>query len=101
MIDQSMYPDVPAPTSFASDAERADYVARVCAAWDFGIPPEHPALSLFASWREVFDEYPLPQSIAYHAFRSWYGWPRMEGRVREADYERFDRRDGRVDDIVI
>ncbi len=49
--------------------DRADYVHRVCAAWDFGIVPEVLTFRLFRAWRDIFDRYPLPHSPAYHAFR--------------------------------
>jgi len=77
-IDGALYPDEPAPTVFTTDADRADYVLRVCAAWDYGIPPEAATIALLRSWRAVFDGFPLPRSRSYHALRAYFGWPALE-----------------------
>ncbi len=58
-IDLTVYPDREPPTDFADDGERADYVMRVCGAWDFGVPPDSATIALFADWRAIFDAYPL------------------------------------------
>ncbi len=74
-VDQTVYPDQAEPPSVIDSPEaRADYVHRVCAAWDFHIPPEPETFELFSQWKDVFDRYPLPASPAYHAFRAWFGW---------------------------
>ena len=77
-IDGSLYPDVPVPDRFNCDGERADYVLRACAAWDYGIPPERETVALLRTWRDVFDAFPLPRSRSYHAFRAFFGWPAIE-----------------------
>lgn len=98
MIDQSVYPDQDdPPTEFTSLADQADYVHRICGAWDYGIPPHPETTAMFMQWREIFDRYPVSMSPAYHAFRSLFGWPRVPGFCLEADYERFDAREGRSD----
>jgi hypothetical protein len=74
-IDRSLYPEESPPESLDTLEARADYVARVCAAWDFGIVPEPETLSLLAEWRDVLDLYPLPSSVAYHTLRALYRWP--------------------------
>jgi hypothetical protein len=91
-IDASLYPerdDVPVPTSLD---ERADYVQRVCAAWDFGIAPEERTLEMLRGWKDAFDAFPLHRSPGYHAFRSLFGWdpvvrmaPLMEQRWERMD----------------
>lgn len=98
-IDHSVYPDLDAPPDRLGTAgERADYVHRICAAWDFGIVPELETFALLRRWREVFDRHSLPHSPAYHAFRGWFGWPEVEkGEVLETYAERLDRREGRDD----
>ncbi|MEW6744655.1 MAG: hypothetical protein AB1486_18015 [Planctomycetota bacterium] len=74
-IDHTVYPDVDEPPeALPSAEERADYVQRICAAWDFYIPPDAQTFALFSGWKDVFDMYPLPASPAYHAFRAWFGW---------------------------
>jgi hypothetical protein len=91
-LDYSVYPDLEnPPTTLATDADRADYVARICGAWDFDIVPTRETFALFATWRTVFDRFPLVDSPAYAAFRVLYGWPRVSGgHVLQADYERID-----------
>lgn len=98
-IDHSVYPDLEVPSDgLRGSGERADYVHRICAAWDFGLVPEPETFRLFRGWRDIFDRYPLPHSPAYQAFRAWFGWPGAErGTVLETHAERLDRREGRED----
>jgi len=78
-IDHSVYPDVDEPpVALETPEARADYVHRVCAAWDFHIHPEPETFELFSHWRDVFDRFPLPASPAYHAFRAWFGWEPLD-----------------------
>jgi hypothetical protein len=75
-LDHSVYPDVShPPDELWSSAEKADYMQRICAAFDFGVFPLREDWDRFASWRSIFDAFPLPDSPAYHTFRSWFGWP--------------------------
>ena len=75
-IDHSVYPDLDEPPESLSTPEaQADYVQRICAAWDFYIHPEPETFELFSRWKDVFDHFPLLASPAYHAFRAWFGWP--------------------------
>jgi hypothetical protein len=77
-IDQSVYPDLDEPPAVLETLEaKADYVQRICAAWDYGVLPEPETFTLFARWKEVFDRYPVVASAAYHAFRIWFGWEPM------------------------
>ena len=77
-LDHSVYPDFDQPPANLETAEEmADYVQRICAAWDFYIHPEPETFALFSSWRDVFDRFPLVTSAAYHTFRAWFGWPPM------------------------
>ena len=39
-IDGSLYPDTEVPTSLDSLPEQVDFLARLCAAWDFGVLPK-------------------------------------------------------------
>lgn len=75
MIDHSVYPDQRHPDTFADEGDRADYLMRICAAFDFGVLPERATVELFRTWRDVFDGHPLPASPAYHALRATFGWP--------------------------
>jgi hypothetical protein len=98
-IDFSVYPDLNHDAEFADDGDRADYVMRVCAAWDFGVTPERVTLELFCGWRDVFDAYPLPRSPAYHAFRALFRWSPLD--IPESPlatrWERSDAREQRED----
>ncbi|HEY3241851.1 MAG TPA: hypothetical protein VGM03_00745 [Phycisphaerae bacterium] len=77
-IDQSVYPDLAEPPAVLETIEdQADYMQRICAAWDFHVHPEPQTFELFKMWKEVFDRFPLPASPAYHAFRQWFGWEPM------------------------
>lgn len=74
-IDASVYPDVDEPPTVLETAEdKADYIHRICSAWDYGVHPEPEVFSLFAQWKDVFDRYPVATSPAYHAFRIWFRW---------------------------
>jgi hypothetical protein len=97
VIDYSVYPDLDHPPSeLLTIEDKADYLSRVCAAWDFGVPPTAETFSLFSAWRDVFDQFPLMHSAAYAAFRTIFGWPALPGSsVLEADYEQVDKRAAR------
>jgi hypothetical protein len=96
MLDGSVYPDREGvPDTLDSDEDKADYVARVCGAWDFGLVPTPTTFALFAEWRAVFDRFPLIHSPAYAAFRMTYGWPAVPVTILEAPWEAWDRRHGR------
>jgi hypothetical protein len=95
-LDYSVYPDVDElPGDLPTIEDKADYVARICNAWDFGIIPTMETIELFASWKEVFDRFVVPHSPAYAAIRDYYGWEPITDTVLEADWERFDRLSGR------
>jgi hypothetical protein len=75
-IDQSLYPETACPlTELLSREAKADHLHRVCSAWDFRIHPEPATFELLSGWPEIFDDFPLSASPAYHTFRSWFGWP--------------------------
>ena len=75
-LDHSVYPELESPPeTLPSAADKADYVHRICAAFDFGVFPEPNDWTLFAGWQSIFDAFPLPDSPAYHTFRQWFGWP--------------------------
>jgi hypothetical protein len=99
MIDHSVYPDLDDPPDRLETAEqKADYLARVCGAWDFGFPPTIATLALMGDWRDVFDRFPLRHSPSYAAFRSIFGWEPIPGAsLLRARYEEIDAREGRQD----
>lgn len=97
-IDHSVYPDyADPPDRLETDGDRADYVHRICTAWDFHIPPKVETCELFRGWREIFDRYPVLTSPGYHAFRAYFGWPRLVNPLpgRTPMYVHMDRLEGR------
>ena len=97
ILDLSVYPDLEnPPTELTTDEGRAEYLSRICGAWDFGVFPTPETFELFAGWREIFDRFPLADSPAYGTFRILNRWPPVPGgRVMLADYERMEP--GRID----
>ncbi len=79
-LDASLYPDEPAPRSLESLEGRVDFLARLCAAWDFGLLPDAPALVEVArpDWREAVDRCRLLTSPSYHLLRELHGLPAVE-----------------------
>ena len=99
-LDHSVFPDLAdPPAELIAPADKADYLQRVCAAFDFGVFPERYDWLRFAGWKAVFDACPLPDSPAYHAFRAWYGWDAVPRGtcVLEPVWRIQDRREGRHD----
>ena len=76
-LDGAVYPDMVPPDELPTLADRVDYVARVCAAWDFGRLPEPATVSELrrADWREAVDACRLLTSPVYHLLRAWHGLP--------------------------
>lgn len=102
-IDGSVYPDLDAPPrSLDSPEARADYVHRVCGAWDYGVQPSAQTFALFSGWKDIFDTFPVVTSPAYHAMRLWFGWepmpipPGLHAPVPK--YVEHDRLEGRGED---
>jgi hypothetical protein len=73
-LDGSLYPDMDVPDTLRSMAERVDYLARLCAAWDFGILPEASTIAEIRriEWRPVVDACRLLTSPSYHLLRRWH-----------------------------
>lgn len=76
-IDGSLYPDMNPPVRLRSLAEQADFVARLCAAWDFGYLPEWETVVEIRSdaWRQAVDVCRLLTSPTYHLLRRWHKLP--------------------------
>jgi hypothetical protein len=86
-LDYSVYPDIDElPDDLPTPEAKADYIARICGAWDFGIGPTAYTFELLRDWKPVFDAFPIADSPAYHAFRTVFGWPGIDG-VQNAAYE--------------
>lgn len=102
-IDHSVYPDLDHPPDvLETDYDKADYVHRVCTAWDHGVPPDHETFELFRGWKEIFDRFPIETSPAYHAMRAWFDWAPVDippGLHAPAPpWLHMDRLEGRPDD---
>ena len=78
-IDGSLYPDTDVPEEVSTLEDRVDLLARLCAAWDFGLLPEPPMVEEIRrpEWREAVDATRLLTSPAYHLVRSWHGLPSL------------------------
>jgi hypothetical protein len=74
-IDGALYPDTEAPEELATMAQRVDFLARLCSAWDFGLLPDAITVDEIRrpDWRGTVDAARLLTSPAYHLVRSWHG----------------------------
>ena len=59
--------------------DRIDLIARLCAAWDFGILPDWETIEEIRRdhWREAVEACRLLTSPTYHLLRHWHGLPRL------------------------
>jgi hypothetical protein len=91
-IDGALYPDTKAPTDLRTLADRVDFLARLCAAWDFGLLPAAETVAEIRrpAWREAVDATRLLTSPAYHLLREWHGLPRLPYLGQELAYIRDD-----------
>ena len=76
-IEGAMYPDQAPPKTLTALTDRVDFIARLCAAWDFGILPDARVVRTIArkNWRAAVDACGLLTSPAYHLLREWHGLP--------------------------
>lgn len=99
-LDHTVYPDIPnPPTVLETFEDKADYLHRICGAFDFGVFPERDDWELFSGWKDVFDRFQLCHSAGYHAFRAYYGWepvPR-ESSSQLPSWKASDLAEGRID----
>lgn len=100
IIDGTVYPDLESPPDdLPTPEDKADYVHRICAAFDFGVFPEDSDWEMFREWKDVFDRFPFPSSPAWHTFRWDAGWAPlpMGPCFYEPPWVRADAREGRTD----
>ena len=102
IIDGTVYPDVPPPTLPWHQweiADQADYVERVCRAWDFGAHPYPETFEHFRTERDLFDRFPISDSPAYHVFRRMFRWPEFPATLwlGTPTYVLLDRLEERTD----
>ena len=74
-LDGALYPDRDIPDALDSLAERVEFLARLCAAWDFGLLPEAGTVEEIQreAWRPAVEACRLLTSPAYHLVRRWHG----------------------------
>lgn len=74
-IDGTLYHDVDPPTELCNLADRIDFLARLCSAWDFGLLPREDTIAEVRrdEWREAVEECRLLTSPTYHLLREWHG----------------------------
>jgi hypothetical protein len=91
-IDGSLYPDTDVPEAVDTLADRVDFLARLCGAWDFGVLPEHETIVEIRKpeWRQAVDECRLLTSPTYHLARKWHGLPELAYLGQELAYIRDD-----------
>jgi hypothetical protein len=78
-LDGALYPDVDVPDTLESLPERVDFLARLCAAWDFGLLPNAATIAEIRkeTWTSAVDACRLLTSPAYHLLRRWHGLPAL------------------------
>lgn len=76
-IDATLYPDTDPPSSVATLADKVDFLARLCGAWDFGVLPTAATIAEVrrAEWRSAVEDCLLLTSPTYHLLREWHGLP--------------------------
>ena len=91
-IDGTLYPDREAPSELQTLADQIDFVARLCAAWDFGLLPDGTTIAEIRrpEWREAVDACRLLTSPAYHLVRSWHELPTLPYLGQQLAYIRDD-----------
>jgi len=87
-FDASLYPDVDPPATLDTLASRVDFLARLCAAWDFGVLPRLETADEIrrAEWRDAVDSCRLLTSPAYHLLRTWHSLPPLPYLGRRLAY---------------
>jgi hypothetical protein len=78
-IDGSLYPDTEVPDALETLADRVDFLARLCGAWDFGVLPDQETVEEVRrpEWREAVDATRMLTSPVYHLLRRWHGLPKL------------------------
>ena len=91
-IDGSLYPDTQTPEEIDTLSARVDFLARLCAAWDFGVLPERPTVCEIRrpEWRPAVDACRLLTSPSYHLLRKWHGLPQLPYLGQQLAYIRDD-----------
>ena len=91
-IDGALYPDTEVPAELDTLADRVDFLARLCAAWDFGLLPDAETVTEIRGpgWQEAVDACRLLTSPTYHLLRKWHDLPPLPYLGQELAYIRAD-----------
>jgi hypothetical protein len=91
-VDGTLYPDVEPPTGLVTLADRVDFLARLCAAWDFGLLPDMDTVREIRrpEWRAAVDACQLLTSPVYHLLREWHNLPPLPYLGQQLAYIRDD-----------
>jgi len=91
-LDSTLYPDVEPPVAPLTLNKRVDFLARLCAAWDFGVLPDPATVTevLRPGWREAVDRCRLLTSPVYHLLREWHKLERLPYLGQQLAYIRDD-----------
>ncbi len=76
-IDGALYPEIDPPEDLVDEADKADFLSRLCAAWDFGTLPDPGLVAQVRKpeWRDAVDGCRLLTSPVYHLLRKWHNLP--------------------------
>ena len=75
-LDSALYPDLDSPPiALETIFERVDFLARLCASWDFGLLPDQATIAEIrrADWAPAVEACRLLTSPTYHLLRRWHG----------------------------
>ncbi len=74
-LDGSLYPDVDVPDTLDLLSDRVDFLARLCAAWDFGLLPGMDTIREVRkeAWKPAVEACRFLTSPSYHLLRRWHG----------------------------
>ncbi len=78
-LDGTLYPDIDVPRELKSLPERVDFLARLCAAWDFGLLPSVETIVEIRAekWTSAVEACRLLTSPSYHLLRRWHKLARL------------------------
>jgi len=91
-FDGTLYPDVEPPNVFSTLSQKVDFLARLCAAWDFGVLPRWETIVEIRrdEWGNAVDSCRLLTSPMYHLLRKWHGLERLPYLGQQLAYIRDD-----------
>ncbi len=78
-IDGGLYPDIEPPSQLNTLSEKVDFIARLFAAWAFGILPDWETVVEIrrVTWQPAVEACRLLTSPTYHLLRRWHHLPAL------------------------